>query len=68
MIRFCTFMELETRSYCPATMTDAVRKVRSGEVDGMTVDIVNDSGDIEVSYDIQPGRPLVYWYGDDCHE
>lgn len=66
MTRFSTFTEGDTRIFIPATMSDAVRKVRSGEVDGMTVDIVDDSGDYQTSYEVQPGRPIVGWHNEEC--
>lgn len=67
MIRFCTFREDETRTFAPASsMFDAVNKVRNNQADGMTVDVVNESGDYRRSYEIMPGRSIVAWFGDEC--
>ena len=67
--RFSTFTEGdECRTFAPSTsMYDAVRKVRNDDADGMTVDVINDSGDVCISYDVQAGRPIVAYYGDECH-
>ena len=36
--------------------------------DGIAIDVYNDHGDVAVSYDLIPGRPMTAYYGDECHE
>lgn len=67
MVRFSTFIEGEVRSFAPAlSMLDAVSRVRNGSVDGLTVDVINEQGDICVSHEVQAGRPIVSWYDYEC--
>lgn len=67
MIRVFTFTENELREFSRAeSIGDAVRKVRDGRADGMTVDYSD--GITVVSYEVMPGRDLVVWYGEECHE
>lgn len=62
-MKFYTFVENELREFSPArSLVDAVRKVRDGEADGLTVD--TDSA----SYEVMPGREIVSWFGEDVHD
>ena len=41
---------------------------RAHNIDGITIDVCNVHGDVEVSYEYIPGRPMTAYYGDECHE
>ena len=67
MIRVFTFTENELREFSRAeSIGDAVRKVRDGRADGLCIDSVHEFEC--VSYEVMPGRGLVVWYGEECHE
>ena len=38
------------------------------DCDGITVDVFNEHGDVAVSYELVPGRPMTAYHGDECHE
>ena len=70
-IRFSTFIEGEDyTSFCPASsMTEAINKVRNdSNVAGLTVDLVNDSGDVDVSYEVRPFMPILSWREEECYD
>ena len=60
MIRYSTLTERNNhKSYAPVkTLAEAIRKVKAGEADGLTVDVVLATGDIHSSYEVQPGREV----------
>lgn len=56
MIRYCKLHEppYSARWFEPATLASAIQAVKSGEADGITVDV--QTGDRRTSYEIIPGR------------
>lgn len=64
--RFSTFTEGDIRIFIPSTMSRAIDSVRNGTADGMTVDVIDDSGNYRTSYEIVPGRSLVVWHDEEC--
>ena len=69
MIRISTFTEGETRVFSPSpTMSGAINAVCNGSADGLTVDVITVAGDVYVSHEVQPGRSIDSWYGDDLYQ
>ena len=69
MIRISTFTESETRVFSPSpTLSSAINAVRNGSADGLTVDVITTAGDVYVSHEVIPYRPIDSWYGDDLYQ
>lgn len=58
----------EDRRYLRTPVTFAISCLRKGVADGICFDYVNDEGVTECSYELVPGRPIVGYHGDECHE
>lgn len=41
---------------------------RAHDCNGITVDVYDEHGDVVLSWELIPGRPLVLYTGDECHE
>ena len=65
-ITFCTFVEneqTEQREFSPASsLYAAVRAVRSGEADGLFVNLYHGDHHDE-AYEVKPCRPMVAYFG-----
>ena len=66
MIRYCKLYEPYhgVRDFVPATLASAIQAVKSGEADGITVDV--QTCDRRTSYELVPGRPVEVFNDEEC--
>ena len=59
----------EFAEVCARQLEDVVWiLVRAHDCDGIAVDVCDEHGDVVLSWELIPGRPLVVYAGDECHE